>query len=197
MSQTTLQGPDSKSKLPNTRDETSENGWSFKSVIDAINTMFTELYANETARAALEAAETATKFVDVTVSSGELLALNATPKELVAAPGANYALIFEGAIARKAAGTAYAGVAAGEDLSVKYTNGSGAEVAQCEVTGFLDQSTAQIRYVRPQAAASGNSAITPVANAALVLHMLSGEITTGNTSLVIRVYYRVVPTATP
>lgn len=46
MGQTTLQGPDSKTKLPNTRDETPENGWSIKRIVDTINTMFTELYEN-------------------------------------------------------------------------------------------------------------------------------------------------------
>lgn len=133
-------------------------------------------------------------FKDVKVTSAELLALNATPKQIVAAPGANKALVFEGAVFYKPAGTAYAGVAVGEDLSVKYTDSSGAELAQCETTGFLDQATAQSRYVREQAAASGNSAITPVANAALVLHMLAGEITTGDSDLYVRVYFAIVPT---
>lgn len=134
--------------------------------------------------------------VDVTIASAEVLALNATPQEIVAAPGANKALIFEGAIIRKPAGTAYAGIAAGEDLSVKYTDGSGAEVAACEATGFLDQATDQVRWIRPHApdGAGVDSAITPVANAALVLHLLVGEITTGDSDLTARVFYRVVPT---
>lgn len=195
MAQITLLPPDKHTKGPNTRDTTTEDGASYKKTIDDIGTMFTELYANETARAALEAAESALKFVDVVVSSAELLALNATPKTLVAAPGANTALIFEGAMIKKPAGTAYAGIAAGEDLSVKYTNGSGIEVGGCEATGFLDQATAQARYVRPTCAASGVSDITPAANAALVLHMLTGEITTGDSALNIRVFYRSIATA--
>lgn len=130
---------------------------------------------------------------DVLVSSAELLALNATPKTLVPAPGANLALIFEGATVHKPAGTAYGGIAAGEDLAVKYTNGAGAELGQGEATGFLDQTTAQLRHIRPHTAASAISSITPVANAALVLHMLVGEITTGDSPLHVRVFYRVVP----
>jgi hypothetical protein len=47
--------------------------------------------------------------------------------------------------------------------------------------------------VRATGAASGVSDITPVANAALVLHMLTGEITTGDSPLHVRVFYRVVP----
>lgn len=128
------------------------------------------------------------------ITSAQLLALNATPIALVAAPGAGKALIFEGMLVQKPAGTAYAGIAVGEDLSVKYTDSSGAEVAQCETTGFLDAATDQIRYVRPHAAASAASQITPVANAALVLHLLVGEIITGDSPLNIEIDYRVVDT---
>lgn len=130
----------------------------------------------------------------VVVTSAQLLALFATPQTIVPAPGANKANVFVGALIRKASGTAYAGIAAGEDLSVKYTDASGVEVAQCEATGFLDQTTNQIRWVRPQTAASGNSSITPIANSPLVLHMLTGEIITGNSDLEIEVHYRVVNT---
>lgn len=137
------------------------------------------------------------RYKDVTITTGQLLALNATPQTLVAAPGSGKALIFEGMQLYKPAGTAYAGIAGGEDLSVKYTNGSGLEVAVCETTGFLDQATAQSRFVRPQTGAlsAGTvSSFTPVANAALVLQLLSGEITTGDSAVKARVYYRVIPT---
>lgn len=130
----------------------------------------------------------------VTITSAQLLALNATPQELVPAPGAGFALIFRGMQVQKPAGTAYAGIAAGEDLSVKYTDGSGAEQGECETTGFLDQTTDQIRFVKPYHAASGISSITPVANAALVLHLLVGEIITGDSDLNCEVLYDVVDT---
>ncbi len=130
--------------------------------------------------------------VDVTVTSAQLLALNATPKTLVAAPGAGKAIIFEGAVLHLDYNSAaYAGIAAGEDLSFKYTDGSGVEVATCEATGFLDATADEARYVRPADVAG----FEPTANAALVLHMLTGEITTGNSPLKVRVYYRIVPTA--
>lgn len=130
---------------------------------------------------------------DILVSSAEVLALNATPKTLVPAPGASYALVFEGATIHKPAGTAYAGIAAGEDLAIRYTNGSGTQLGNGEATGFLDQATAQTRYMRPWTAASAISDISPTVNAALVLHMLTGEITTGDSPLHVRVYYRVIP----
>lgn len=193
MAQSTLRGPQNNSSEFNTGDSL-ERGQSPKEIVDAINTMFTELYANETSRAALEAAESAIKFVDVTITSAELLALFTTPKTIVAAPGANLAVILEGVVAYKAAGTAYDGIAAGEDISVSYTNAAGLAVAGIEATGFLDQATAQTRYAPSYRAASGISSITPVANAALVAHMLTGNIATGDSDLDLRVYYRVVPT---
>ena len=128
------------------------------------------------------------------VTSAELLALNAAPQAIVPAPGDGRTNIFEGALIRKPAGTAYADIAAGEDLSLKYADENGAEVAQCETTGFLDQADDQIRWVQPHHAASGASQITPVANAALALHLLTGEITTGDSDLEIEVHYRVVNT---
>jgi hypothetical protein len=129
---------------------------------------------------------------DVIVSSAELLALNATPKELVAAPGAGYALILDSAILfLDYATTDYAGIAAGEDLTIKYTDASGAVQATIETTGFLDASADATRWVRQVTTA----AFTPADNAALVLHLLVGEIITGDSPLKVRVFYKVIPTA--
>jgi hypothetical protein len=136
-------------------------------------------------------------YVDVTITSAQVLALNATPVTVVAAPGAGFANIFEGAVAITDGGTAYAGIAAGEDLSFKYTNGSGQELGVIETTGWLDQTTAQVRYCRPQTGAisAGTvSSITPVANAVIVAQFLSGEITTGNYPIKLRIFFRTVPT---
>jgi hypothetical protein len=134
------------------------------------------------------------KATQVTITSAELLALNATPKTLIAAPGASLAILPLHIVAYKAAGTAYGGIAAGEDIAIKYTNGSGAECApQIETTGFLDQTTAQTRFVAGNAV-SVTTNITPVANAAVVAHLLSGEITTGDSDLILRITYAVLPT---
>lgn len=133
--------------------------------------------------------------VNKTITSAQLLALNATPIQVVAAPGANKAIIVEDVIATKAAGTAYDGIAAGEDLALRYTDGSGTILASIEATGFLDQTTAQCRIaskVVPGIAITTN--LTPTANAALVAHMATGEIATGDSDLKLRVRYRVVDT---
>lgn len=132
-----------------------------------------------------------------TVTSAQLLALNATPIELVPAPATGFAHVVKRVIIHKAAGTAYAGIAAGEDLTVKYTNGSGAlACGQIDATGFLDQTTAQTRVVGPIGSTGTTSAdVTPVSAAALVLHMLVGEITTGDSDLSVRVEFDTIKLA--
>ncbi len=133
-----------------------------------------------------------------TISSAQLLALNATPISVVPAPGAGLILVPILWGVTKAAGTAYAGVAAGEDLVLKFTDGSGVVAATpIETTGFLDQTTLQTRYANGHA--TGDSATpapalgTAQANAALVLQLLTGEITTGTSGLIGIVQYRIVP----
>jgi hypothetical protein len=131
------------------------------------------------------------KYIDKTITSAQLLALNATPQTLVPGPLPGLANIFLGCFVRYVYATAaYAGIAAGEDLAIKYTNGSGAELGLCEATGFLDLTADALRWVNPE----NDVAKTPVERAAIVLHMLTGEITTGGGALHIRTYYRTVPT---
>jgi len=130
------------------------------------------------------------EFVDVEITSAQLLALNATPQEIVAAPGAGLSLVPLGAHLKvDFNANAYSGIAAGEDLSFKYTDASGQEVLQVESTGFLDAVADALRYAQPSTAL-----LTPVENAAIVLHLLVGEVAAGDSPLKIRFYYRVVPT---
>lgn len=142
--------------------------------------------------------EGAVRIKDVTLTSAQVLALNATPVSVIAAPGANKAIIILGVATTKAAGTAYDGINVNEDITLKYTDGSGATLATIETTGFLDQATAQARYSYPSSwatnAATALLAITPVANAAVVAYMTTAEIATGNSPVKMRIYYRVIPT---
>jgi hypothetical protein len=142
----------------------------------------------------IEGAHTREKQVRVQVTSAELLALFATPISVLSAPGAGFAHIFKRATIAKPAGTAYAGIAGGEDLSFKYTNASGLALAGCETTGFLDQTSVQVREVFAYTQVSGISQITPVDNAAVVIHLLVAEIITGNTPLNIDIFYDTVRT---
>lgn len=131
-----------------------------------------------------------------TVTSAQVLALFGTPITVLPAPGSGIASIIKGVYIYKPAGTAYAGIASGEDLVLKYTNAAGQQVTSViETTGFLDQTTAQRRYAHP-VATTGSTAgdITPVDNAAVVLHLLVGEITTGDSPLYVEVHYDEVRT---
>lgn len=130
----------------------------------------------------------------VTVTSAQLLALNATPQTLIAAPGAGKVVVPMRVQIHKPAGTAYAGIAAGEDLVLRYTDASGTICQAIEATGFLDQATAQERIVDgwQSAAATAKTELVPTANAAVVLHLLAGEITTGDSPLYVQIYYHVV-----
>lgn len=131
------------------------------------------------------------------ITSAQLLALNATPVSVIPAPGEGLMIKINSWVARHGIGTAYSGIAAGEDLVLKYTNATGAIAATAiETVGFLDQATAQIRLANALSAsvATTPADITPVANAAIVLHLLSGAVTTGNFDLEIFVEYDIIPT---
>ncbi len=130
-----------------------------------------------------------------TITSAQLLALNATPQIIVPAAPSGFANIFQGMALYKPAGTAYAGIAATEDLIAKYTDGSGQQVSgYVEPVGFLDQATAQRRYVGPVASIGTTTAgdITPL-GAAIVLHLAVGEIITGTSDLIVWAWYRRIP----
>lgn len=135
-----------------------------------------------------------------TITSAQLLALNATPITVVPARGAGLITMVERWGAYKAAGTAYAAIAAGEDLVLKYTDGSGAVAATpIETTGFLDQAGAHCRWANGTATGDGATPTTgaigqSAANAAIVAQLLVGEITTGTSDLIIIVHYVLVPT---
>src|SRR5262245_24245850 len=82
--------------------------------------------------------DTILDFADVTLTAAQILALNATPVQLVAAPGANKFLEFAKAILYlKYNSAAYAGIAAGEDLAIKYENAAGLQLGSAETTNFL------------------------------------------------------------
>lgn len=135
----------------------------------------------------------AVRFIEVTISTAELLALNAAPKTIVAAAGAGKVNVpIALAIVMDYAGVAYNGIAAGEDLALRYTDGSGVIAFTVEATGFLDQASDQIRMGGIDAAAA--AAIVPVANAPLVLHMTTGEIATGTSPLRVKLWYSVFST---
>lgn len=131
------------------------------------------------------------------LTSAQVLALFATPITVIAAAPAGYAHVVHRWAVHKPAGTAYAAIAVGEDLTLKYTNASGAlAAAQMETTGFLDQTTAQTRIGAALGATGTTSGdVNAVAAAAVVAHLLVGEITTGDSDLYVRVWYDTIKLA--
>jgi hypothetical protein len=136
------------------------------------------------------------KFEDVTIATADVLTLNATPVAITAVPGAANVIEFEGAIIYKPAGTAYAGIAAGENLQIWYGAAGTTAIATVETVGFLDQATAEVRWVqRGSAASTVDCSIDGTAqlNVALYATILTGEITTGTSDLLFRTFYSIVP----
>ena len=112
------------------------------------------------------------------------------PTELIAAPGAGYALLLEKLTVSKAAGTAFGGIAAGEDLIVVHSGGTDPLVTTIETTGFLDQTTDEMRIARA-VDVSGTYDLTALANTAIDYELLVGDITLGG-PVVFDLQYHVV-----
>jgi hypothetical protein len=103
-------------------------------------------------------------YVEVAITAAQMKALRATPKPLVAAPGTGYVLEFISALFIYDYTAAFTESA--DDIAVKYTDGSGATASTTlDATGLLDATSDQIRTLK-----AISTDITPVANAALVLH---------------------------
>ena len=140
--------------------------------------------------AAWEAFGPILRLAEVSLSSADILALRATPKTLVAAPGTGLLLEFVGAVLiLDATATAY--VESTANLAVKYTNGSGAQVSDTiEATGFIDQTADTMTTARAKQDAI--VAKTGCENKALVLHNLgAAEYTTGTGVIRVKLTYRI------
>jgi hypothetical protein len=128
------------------------------------------------------------RVADKLISSAQVLQLNATPIEVVPAPGAGVYLEFLGAyVFLDYAGTAYA-ADAGEDLCIRYTDGTG-DIVSTSIDGEEFEATADALFIMSPVPTAPN-VVTHPANAALVAHLLVGEWATGNSPLKIRCYYR-------
>lgn len=128
----------------------------------------------------------------VTISAVLAAAMNTTPFELVAAPGALFVIIVNRVVVSKAAGTAFGGVATGEDLTVVYSGGSDNLVTNIETTGFLDSATAEIRATHGPVDPTLGHDLTALLNTAVDLELLVGDIT-GGSPLIVDTYYERFP----
>lgn len=136
------------------------------------------------------------EYITTRIPTASVLTLFTTPFAILAAQGAGLAIVPTRVAIHKPAGTAYAGVAIGEDLVLKWTNAAGAQITSViETTGFLDQATAQTRIAFPPATVGATAGdLTPAANAAVVAHLLVGDIITGTSDLFVRMWYDIIAT---
>jgi len=128
-----------------------------------------------------------------TIAAALAAAAFSTPVELVPAPGVGKALVLMEATVSKAAGAAYTGIAAGEDIRITYGTAGGQPLGDIETTGFLDQTTDEMRLAFRVAAASGLDSVdlTNLDNDNIEFQLLAGDIADGS-DLVVDVQYRVI-----
>jgi hypothetical protein len=125
----------------------------------------------------------------VTLTNAQVKTLYSAPVSVIAAPGAGKFIQIvdvQGKLNYATAG--FDAVGTGDDLVLKYTNASGGTAATLETTGWLD-ATADAYQLGIAA-----STVKPVANAAVVAHILAGEIFTsaGGGSVTLKIKYRVI-----
>ncbi len=132
----------------------------------------------------------------VLVAAAAAAAANSTPVDLVPAPGAGKALLLTEATVSKAAGAAFTGIAAGEDVRITYEAAAEKLLADIESTGFLDQTTDQMRMALPIPVTPGLGDVNlqNLENDKIVFSLLVGDIADGS-DLVVDVRYRIIDLA--
>jgi predicted RecA/RadA family phage recombinase len=134
---------------------------------------------------------TVLKFADVTLTSAEVKALKATPITLVAAPGANLAVVPTAINLVVNYGGTNAFTETADDLSIGYL--AGAEIMEIESTGLIDQANDEWRYITFEHAET----FIPEENVAVCITNLDDEIAgnaAADNTILVRLFYRLVPT---
>ena len=124
----------------------------------------------------------------VTLSTAQILALFATEISVIPAPGAAKMNVVERMVAMIEFNTAaYAGIAAAEDLVLRYTDDVGDIIGTVETTGFLDAPADAWGVM------SHGVDVAPLVNAAIVAHMTTAEVITGDSPVHLAIWYRTLP----
>jgi hypothetical protein len=126
-------------------------------------------------------------FVDVSMTSAELLAIFTTPKTLLPA-AANFAYMVTGMYAVMTFGTA-AYEAGSQNLELHYTNAAGTLLLSL-TNAFLETASSAKAYVE-----KAEAQVVPVVNAPLVLCAPSANPTLGDGTLKVRVFFHVLPSS--
>jgi hypothetical protein len=122
----------------------------------------------------------------VAVSSANILALNATPKVLVPAPGVGRIIVVSRITVKMVrTATAYAN---GGALEFRYTDASGAKVAADVAASVVTTGGAGTEY---NTIGGVVSSLTPVANAAIVMDNATAAFITGTGTMVVEIDYMI------
>ncbi len=125
------------------------------------------------------------EYAQVTIATGAVLTLNTTPVQLVAAPGTGSVVIVDD-IAAKLVRNSITYTTQGV-LEFRYTDGSGAKVS-ADIANTLLFTSSGTGYQTVKGVAT---ALIPVANAAIVVDVPTGNPAAGNSPLVITVRYHI------
>lgn len=129
----------------------------------------------------------------VNLTNADIKALRASPKTLVAAPGANKSIEMISAVLKLTAGSEALSEST-DNMAIRYTNGSGVIVSETiEATGFIDQTANIFTNAIPKKDAI--VAATGALNQALVLHNIGDSEYGGNASndatMAVHIVYRI------
>ncbi len=166
--------------------------------VDAVNAMVTAQNANNASlRTSINGPilssqldPTTIQYATVTLANADLLALNATPKLIIAAGGTNTVIEVVSGVVEYIKSTAFTiGSATNLTLSYKSDASGGAATVNLAATGFFDQSTTQIRIIKPL---TTNVDVTADKNVGVYLSMAGADMTSGTASTgILKVAYRV------
>lgn len=158
---------------------------------DAISAALSGDIASVSAAGAVALAPTLVRYAKVPVSSAELLAINATPKTIVAAPGAGFFTKIHAALAvlnYNSAAYANNGI-----LGLYETNAAGTLLTgTLTLASFLALTADAIKELHPTAA-SATTGLTRLDNKAVVLTQATGESISGNSPVDVHCWYSIIP----
>lgn len=129
----------------------------------------------------------------VVITAAEMLALAASPKTLVAAPGAGlYLRLVKSDFTLNYNTTAYTITNAGDDLAIRYTDGAGAIASETlQAQGFLDET--EDAFLFGQAIGEIGGEMSDLLNQPLVLDNIgAAEYTNGDSPVYATIEYLVV-----
>lgn len=130
------------------------------------------------------------RYTDTQLTNAQVLALNATPITLVAAPGANRAIVVHAIFGVCSAAAGAYTETAGQDMAVEYA--SGLDIQILDNTTFMTTAGVQANFWQPDFSAIAGLVVA--ANSAVRLNKTIAEFGGGNAAntLSVRVYHSTV-----